>query len=353
MAPSQTGSHAFSRTPSAYVPCDERLDLTMPKHVIRQGQKFTCAHLNYLECHGRTVFADDRCVNWFLNALRLRWKVSGRVLRDRSDQSKDLCEFLDLEVENKRIISDLFTDEAIYYLLDRSAPDGMMIFTAVVHEIYNFQWQNWSEEQNNKHKQQGHHALVIFHAQATANQLSNNVLAFKNTAAPELRKWAEMTVSGHLMAVVTQGHLPQRPAVRNTARFAFEDDATTRNVMDVKQMTNSPPPFSFTPGYRPPQPAARDFDSFAPIKDVLNCDLMDVRRMDTSSPPSTYPNDDYVRGQGPSSGRYQAPAPDGPSFLGEKRKILRFCPLLLRTAIRQESQDQVREHYSLQTLRDL
>ncbi|KAI5201854.1 hypothetical protein E4T39_05007 [Aureobasidium subglaciale] len=325
MASSQTGSHASSKTPSAYIPREERVDLTMSKHAVREESTYTCAHLNYLECRGESVFADARCVNWLLNALRLHWKISGRVLRNLSDQAKDLCEFLNLEVEGKRIISDLFTDDAVHYLIDSVDPNGMMIFTAIVHEVYNTQWQSWCEEQINKHKQQGHHALVISQAQATANQLSNNILAFKDQAAPELRRWAETTVSGHLMAIVTPGHLPHRPAARNTARFASEDDATTPDAMNVKYMTTSSPRFSATPSHLPPRPTARDGAPFTSNQNFSDRHLMGVRCMGTSSRTS-YAHDEYTRGQGQSNGRYQAPLPTHPSYLGEKRKITTSAP---------------------------
>lgn len=90
----------------------------------------------------------------------------------------------------------------------------MMILAAIVHSIYNSQWRSWSVDQNHKHKAQDRYALIISHAQATSNQLSNNVLAFKSNATPELRKWAEETVARHLIAIVTPGHLP-RPSAHN------------------------------------------------------------------------------------------------------------------------------------------
>ncbi|KAI5275257.1 hypothetical protein E4T47_01675 [Aureobasidium subglaciale] len=312
MAPSQTGSHASSKTPSAYIPREERIDLAVPMHAIHAEPTYTCAHLNHLECRGESVFADARCVNWFLNALRLHWKVSGSVLRSLSDQAKDLWQFLTLEVEGRRIISDLFTDDAVYYLLGRSDHESMMILTAIIQDIYNIQWQSWSGEQNNKHKQQGHHALVIFHAQATANQLSNNILAFKDNAAPELRRWAETTVSGHLMAIVTPGHLTHRPAARETTRFAFEDSAPIRDMMSVKDTNVS------SPGSRP---TTRNVAPSAFNEDLLNRDLMEVRHINTSSARTDYIRDNHARGQDSSVGRYQAPTSTGHSYSGGKRKM--------------------------------
>ncbi|KAI5235890.1 hypothetical protein E4T42_09609 [Aureobasidium subglaciale] len=326
MVPSQTGSHASSKTPSAYIPREERIDLAVPMHAIRAEPTYTCAHLNHLECRGESVFADARCVNWFLNALRLHWKVSGRVLRSLSDQAKDLWQFLTLEVEGRRIISDLFTDDAVYYLLGRSDHESIMILTAIIQDIYNTQWQSWSEEQNNKHKQQGHHALVIFHAQATANQLSNNILAFKDNAAPELRRWAETTVSGHLMAIVTPGHLPHRPAVRETTRFAFEDSAPTRDMMSVKDANASFPGSNVTPDPLPPRPTTCNVAPCAFNKDLLNRDLMDVRHTDISSPRTAYIRDNHSRRQGSPVGRYQAPICTGHSYSGGKRKISLSTP---------------------------
>ncbi|KAI5238303.1 hypothetical protein E4T43_07506 [Aureobasidium subglaciale] len=287
MAPSQTGSHASSKTPSAYIPREERIDLAVPMHAIHAEPTYTCAHLNHIECRDESVFADARCVNWFLNALRLHCKVSGRVLRSLSDQAKDLWQFLTLEVEGRRIISDLFTDDAVYYLPGRSDHESMMILTVIIQDIYNTQWQSWSEEQNNKHKQQGHHALVIFHAQATANQLSNNILAFKDNAAPELRRWS----------------------------------APTRDMMSVKDTHISSPGPNVAPEPLPPRPTTCNVAPSAFNEDLLNRDLMDVRHINTSSARTAYIRDNNSRGQGSSVGRYQAPIPTGHSYSGGKRKM--------------------------------
>jgi hypothetical protein len=87
-------SHASLKTPSAYIPRHERFDLTMPKSVLQKAPKFTCAHLNYLQCRGESVFADEKANNLFMNVLRLHWKVSGNVLRSALDQGTALYELL-------------------------------------------------------------------------------------------------------------------------------------------------------------------------------------------------------------------------------------------------------------------
>ncbi|KAI4718299.1 hypothetical protein E4T48_05494 [Aureobasidium sp. EXF-10727] len=208
MAPVRIESHASSKTPNTYIPPPDRLDLAMSKDVLKKAPVFSCAHLNYLECHRESVFVDDRSVNLLLNALRLHWKIKGNTLKNAADQGGDLYELLMLEVNGQRIISNLFTREALYVLLERKFPDAMMILAAIIHDIYLAQWHVWCDEQNQKHKQQSQYAQIIAHAQATSNQLSNNVLAFRGKVAPELRKWAEETVARHLLAIVTPGHLP-------------------------------------------------------------------------------------------------------------------------------------------------
>ncbi|CAD0095758.1 unnamed protein product [Aureobasidium vineae] len=154
MAPVYIESHASTKTPNTYIPPLERLDLTMSKDVLKKAPVFTCAHLNYLECHGETVFADDRSANLLMNALRLHWKVKGNTLRNPSDQGGELYELLVLEVDGQQIISNLFTKEALYYLLGCEFPDAMMILAAITHDIYLAQWHIWGNEQNQKHKQQ-------------------------------------------------------------------------------------------------------------------------------------------------------------------------------------------------------
>jgi len=106
----QALSHASSKTPiGLYLPRQERLDLArMSKSDLVGGATYHCAHLTFLECKGESVFPDAICVNLVLNALRIHWKVSGRVLRTLADQGNDLMEFLTLEVDNKRVIADLF-----------------------------------------------------------------------------------------------------------------------------------------------------------------------------------------------------------------------------------------------------
>lgn len=200
----------------AYVAPPERLDLAMSKDILKKAHNLTYAHLNCLECHGKSVFTGNNSVNLLLNALRIHWKVAGKTLQNASDQGKDFYEFLELEVDGQRIISNLFTREAIYYLLGREFPDAMIILAAIVHSIYVSQWRSWSVAQNYKHGTQNRFILIISHAQATSNQLSNNVLAFKSNAAPELRKWAEETVARHLIAIVTPGHLPSSSAHGDT-----------------------------------------------------------------------------------------------------------------------------------------
>jgi hypothetical protein len=214
-----TESHPSSKTPTAYVPSHERLDLTMPKSVLQKPHTFTCAHLNYLECRGESIFADEKASNLFMNALRLHWKVSGNVLRSALDQGSNLYELLVLEMDGVYIITGLFTDNAVHELLGRDAPDCMVILATIVHDIYTAQWRSWSEEQNSKHRKQSQYALIISHAQATSNQLSNNVLAFKGQTTPELRKWAEMTVAHHLKPIVTPGHLPPASADKKANWF--------------------------------------------------------------------------------------------------------------------------------------
>jgi hypothetical protein len=202
-------SHPSSKTPSAYVPVLERLDLTMPKSALQKPHKFTCAHLNYLECRGESIFANEKSINLFMNVLRLHWKVSGNILRHAADQGNDLHELLILKLDGVFIIRDLLTVDTTRQLLGRETPDAMVVLATVVHDIYTAQWQNWSHEQNVKHTKKDQYALIISHAQAISNQFSNNVLAFRGKNAPELRKWAEMTVANHLMAIITPGHLPR------------------------------------------------------------------------------------------------------------------------------------------------
>jgi hypothetical protein len=225
-------SHASLKTPSAYIPRHERFDLTMPKSVLQKAPKFTCAHLNYLQCRGESVFADEKANNLFMNVLRLHWKVSGNVLRSALDQGTALYELLMLELDGVYVIRDLLTKDAAYELLGRDAPDGMMILATIVQDIYVTQWHSWSTEQNGRHRQQGQYALIISHAQAISNQLSNNVLAFRGQTAPELRKWAEMTVAHHLMAIVTPGHLP-RAITDNSTRSSFTNTSSS-NAMIVR-----------------------------------------------------------------------------------------------------------------------
>ncbi|KAI4853173.1 hypothetical protein E4T44_01009 [Aureobasidium sp. EXF-8845] len=224
-------SHPSSKTPSAYVPVLERLDLTMPKSALQKPHKFTCAHLNYLECCGESIFANENSINLFMNVLRLHWKVSGNILRHGADQGNDLYELLILEFDGVFIIRDLLTVDAARQLLDRETSNAMMILATVVHDIYTAQWQNWSHEQNVKHNKNDQHALIISHAQAISNQLSNNVLAFRGKNAPELRKWAEMTVANHLTTIITPGHLP--PVAPKTKHVWFFNQGFTRNFESV------------------------------------------------------------------------------------------------------------------------
>ncbi|KAI4762284.1 hypothetical protein E4T52_03389 [Aureobasidium sp. EXF-3400] len=240
MAPAGFLSHAPFKTPNAYVAPMERLDLAMSKDILKKAQHLTYAHLNCLECHGESVFVDNNAVNLFVNALRIHWKVTGRTLQNASDQGKDLYELFTLEVNGQRVISNLFTREAIYYLLGRKFPDAMMILAAIVHRIYISQWRNWSIEQTQKHTSQSRYALIISHAQATSNQLSNNVLAFKSNATPELRKWAEETVARHLIAIVTPGHLP-RPSADNNKYLSSSHDSGP-GLKDTKNIVSSVPP---------------------------------------------------------------------------------------------------------------
>lgn len=229
-------SHVTSKIPNAYVPRQERFDLAMSKSVLRKAARFTCAHLNYLECRGESIFVNERSINLFMNVLRLHWKVSGRILHSAYDQGTDLYELLMSEMDGVYVVKNLLTDDAVYELLERRTPDGMMIFATIVHAIYNTQWQNWSAEQSVKHKQQGQYALIISHAQAISNQLSNNVLAFRGQAAPELRKWAEWTVARHLMAIVTPGHL--RYATTMNQIYPSFTDSSTSDLMNNNPTIN-------------------------------------------------------------------------------------------------------------------
>ncbi|THZ04366.1 hypothetical protein D6C95_03332 [Aureobasidium pullulans] len=235
----QALSHASSKTPiGLYLPRQERLDLArMSKRDLVGGATYHCAHLTFLECNGESVFSDAICVNLLLNALRIHWKVSDRVLRTLADQGNDLMEFLTLEVGNKRVICDLFTEEARHYLLESDGSDALIIFTTVIHDIYAATWYRWSKEfNNNKHPQAGQFALVIAHAQAVSNQLSNNVLAFKDKAAPELKRWAEEIASRHLMAIVTPGHLPSR----HVAPVSISsNDSSVPDLMGAKYNANN------------------------------------------------------------------------------------------------------------------
>ncbi|KAG9842682.1 hypothetical protein KCU98_g7618, partial [Aureobasidium melanogenum] len=240
MAPADSLSHAPFKTPNAYVAPMERLDLAMSKDILKKAHNLTYAHLNCLECHGESVFVDNNSVNLFVNALRIHWKVTGRTLENASNQGKDLYEFLTLGVDGQRVISNLFTREAIYYLLSRKFPDAMMILAAIVHRIYISQWRSWSIEQTQKHTSQSRSALIISHAQATANQLSNNVLAFKSNAATELRKWAEETVARHLIAIVTPGHLP-RPSAHNN-KYLSNSHNSVLGLKGTKDIVSSVPP---------------------------------------------------------------------------------------------------------------
>ncbi|KAG9554375.1 hypothetical protein KCU77_g8818, partial [Aureobasidium melanogenum] len=239
MTPAGSLSHAPFKTPNAYVEPMERLDLAMSKDILKKAQHLTYAHLNYLECHGESVFADNNSVNLFVNALRIHWKVTGRTLQNASDQGKDLYEFLTLEVDGQRVISDLFTREAIYYLLGRRFPDAMMILAAIVHRIYISQWRSWSIEQTQKHTSQSRYALIISHAQATSNQLSNNVLAFKSNTISGLRKWAEETVARHLIAIVTPGHLP--PPSACNSNYPSDTHASVPGSQGAKHNISSLP----------------------------------------------------------------------------------------------------------------
>ncbi|KAG9522523.1 hypothetical protein KCV07_g2863, partial [Aureobasidium melanogenum] len=239
MAPAGSLSHAPFKTPNAYVAPMERLDLAMSKDILKKAQHLTYAHLNCLECHGESVFVDNNAINLFVNALRIHWKVTGRTLQNASDQGKDLYELFTLEVDGQRVISNLFTREAIYYLLGRKFPDAMMILAAIVHRIYISQWRNWSVEQTQKHESQSRYALIISHAQATSNQLSNNVLAFKSNATPELRKWAEETVARHLIAIVTPGHLPRLSTHNNKYLSSSHDSGP--GLKDAKNTIISVP----------------------------------------------------------------------------------------------------------------
>ncbi|KAH0370256.1 hypothetical protein KCU65_g2706, partial [Aureobasidium melanogenum] len=237
MAPTGPAVHAHApfKTPNAYVAPMERLDLAMSKVILKKAHNLTYAHLNYLECHGESVFADNNAVNLFVNALRIHWKVTGRTLDNASDQGKDLYELFALEVDGQRIIRNLFTREAIFFLLGRDFPDAMMILAAVVHRIYISQWRSWSIEHTQKNSSLSRYALIISHAQATSNQLSNNVLAFKSNATPELRKWAEETVARHLIAIVTPGHLPPVPSTRNNKYLSGSHDS----IPDLKDPRNT------------------------------------------------------------------------------------------------------------------
>ncbi|THZ28302.1 hypothetical protein D6C89_02697 [Aureobasidium pullulans] len=256
----QALSHASSKTPiGLYLPRQERLDLArMSKSDLVGGATYHCAHLTFLECKGESVFPDAICVNLVLNALRIHWKVSGRVLRTLADQGNDLMEFLTLEVDNKRVIADLFTEEARHYLLERDGSDALIIFTTVIHDIYAATWYRWSKEFNSKHLQAGQFALIIAHAQAISNQLSNNVLAFKDKAAPELKRWAEETASCHLMAIVTLGHLPSRHVA---PAFVSSNDSSAPDLMGAKYNANN----INTKGYYPTHSGPVDHHYRAPI----------------------------------------------------------------------------------------
>lgn len=236
MMPVITESQVPSKTSNAHVPRRERFDLAMSKSVLQNAPKFTCAHLNYLTCRGESIFVNERSINLFMNVLRLHWKVSGRVLNSAYDQGADLYELLMLKMDGAYIIKNLLTDDAIYELLKRKTLDGMMILATIVHAIYNAQWQSWSAEQSVKHKQQGQYALIISHAQAISNQLSNNVLAFRGQSAPELRKWAESTVARHLMAIVTPGHLRHATTMNQT--YSSLTDSSTSELMNVRSTIN-------------------------------------------------------------------------------------------------------------------
>ncbi|CAD0101330.1 unnamed protein product [Aureobasidium mustum] len=236
MTPADSESHSSFKTPMAYVAPPERLDLAMSEDILKKAHNLTYAHLNCLECHGKSVFAGNNSVSLLLNALRIHWKVAGKTLQNVSDQGKDLYEFLELEVDGQRIISNLFTREAIYYLLGREFPDAMMILAAIVHSIYVSQWRSWSVAQNYKHGTQNRFILIISHAQATSNQLSNNVLAFKSNAAPELRKWAEETVARHLIAIVTPGHLP--PSSAHNSNHLSDSRDSAPGLREAKNTAN-------------------------------------------------------------------------------------------------------------------
>ena len=185
----------------------ERIDLTMDiRHVhCQRDEPFYLGHLHCLMCGSQTVFSDSSACNLFFSAIRLHWKISGRVLHTLRDHEKDLVEFLHLEFQRAPIISDLFTDVAMFYLLDQPESDGLAIMAIIMKDIYDTQWKHWTDMNTNS----GHRGarLVIAHAQATSNQLSNFILAFKQ-GKPQLKKWAEEAASGHLMAIITPGHLP-------------------------------------------------------------------------------------------------------------------------------------------------
>lgn len=205
----------------------DRVDLAMDiRHVHHQRDgPFNLGHLHYLMCGNQTVFANSSGCKLFFSAIRLQWKISGRALRTLRDHENDLVEFLRLEFEHAPIISDLFTDVAMFYLLEQPDSDGLAIMATIMKDIYDTQWKHWTDMNTNS----GHRGarLVIAHAQATSNQLSNFVLAFKQGNS-QLRKWAEETASRHLMAIITPGHLPAPASSGRNRKMSVHQTALGR-----------------------------------------------------------------------------------------------------------------------------
>jgi hypothetical protein len=200
----------------------------LPKH---DAPAYTVRHLNHLELNGVSIFADDMSINLFSNALRIHWKVSGMVLQSVADQEKDLLQFLVLDMDGQQIVGHLFTSSALLHILNDSR--AIRIMAVILNDIYVSQWRHWKAVTSKQRG--GYHALIIAHAQATSNQLMNNVLAFKEKATSALRDWAEQTAAEHLISIVTPGHMPT-PYPLPSRGEARQGNSNSHNKVAVPQI---------------------------------------------------------------------------------------------------------------------
>ncbi len=137
----------FNTTTSA-AGAAERLTLeTHPADFkLKRLQGLSLNDLAQMKCAGRSCWRNKEAFNLFYNAVRIYWRITGRVATDYHDVHNH--NFLDVDYKMIRVIRNLFSAEA-YVLLDQSR-DAQTVIVKILSAIYPRHWNAWVKANNDE-----------------------------------------------------------------------------------------------------------------------------------------------------------------------------------------------------------